>query len=575
MLHGIKLINRMRRAWPHLITAVIMILLSLALLSVVPGNLRPAWAAELPAVLKPDEIARVDFDRSDTSYRSLFPDVAEDREKIVRLTELYNEAVANLGPAYSPYDDDPNIITFFMPRINITLAGGDHVTVALYNGVTIYYDFRQSRSVVDRRVGDELRELFWTFFVPAQGVIVGSRELRMGGEVTISSDYARGDEALIMLMPLYSPVTIPSAPHPYLVPEAILLETVPVKHDRFSYTFTLAKEMGKALGGSPGCIGPGAWGLVVNSGSGQTTLPVIILPETEAPPRAVLYHQGLVYTWSAAEGVQKESLTNPADQPLLLGDNKWGTPRTLLSLNLLHWLDIPLTMLAADTFQIGDLEPALTINGGEEYARISGTMLSLDGTFQQWDNIWRIPWQRLGRFFDYREQWLGPETVVFLRNLDEMPAELRRELIPAKAAVPADKSIAILLDSEIIDLGSRQAYLDAAQGRVMVPLRPLVESLGGKVEWHPVLPEHREIEADHNYGLPPTGGQVAGRVEMALGDKRWGIYLTEEQSVRRFALIFGCKLSWDGSRLQVNLEAAPALTLGEYTALEDSKLIFY
>ena len=351
----------------------------------------------------------------------------------------------------------------------------------------------------------------------------------MGEALTLSSDYARGDEAVILLMPLYSPVTIPSAPHPYPVPEAILLETVPVKHDRFSYTFTLAEEMGKALDGSPGRIGPGAWGLVVNSGSGQTTLPITILPETEAPPRAVLYHQGLVYTWRAVEGVQKESLTNPSDQPLLLGDNKWGTPRTHLSLNFLQRLDIPLTILAADTFRIGDLEPVLTVKGGEEYARISGTMLSLEGTFQKRNDIWRIPWQRLGRFFDYREQWLGPETVVFLRNLDEIPAELQRELATLKPAAPAGKPVAISLDGEIIDLGGRQAYLDATQGRVMVPLRPLVEALGGKVEWYPVLPEYREIEAEHNYGQPPTGEQVAARVETTLGDKRWGIYLTEEQ----------------------------------------------
>ena len=132
-----------------------------------------------------------------------------------------------------------------------------------------------------------------------------------------------------------------------------------------------------------------------------------------------------------------------------------------------------------------------------------------------------------------------------------------------------------------IDLGGRQAYLDATQGRVMVPLRPLVEALGGKVEWYPVLPEYREIEAEHNYGQPPTGEQVAARVETTLGDKRWGIYLTEEQSgsvvvpLHRFALIFGYELSWDASRFQVNLEATPKMLfhlgntqLTNYTSLE-------
>ena len=119
--------------------------------------------------------------------------------------------------------------------------------------------------------------------------------------------------------------------------------------------------------------------------------------------------------------------------------------------------------------------------------------------------------------------------MVFLRNLDEIPAEPQRELATLKPAAPAGKPVAISLDGEIIDLGGRQAYLDATQGRVMVPLRPLVEALGGKVDWYPVSLS-REIEAEHNYGQPPTGA-VAARVETTLGDKLGSILQRSKGSV--------------------------------------------
>ena len=101
----------------------------------------------------------------------------------------------------------------------------------------------------------------------------------MGQQVTVSSDVAWAKEAHILLTPSYWPMTIPSAPFPYPAPEAILLATVPVEHNRFTYTFTLAEEIGTKLDGSPGRIGPGAWLLVVGSG-GQTVVP-ITMPGTE------------------------------------------------------------------------------------------------------------------------------------------------------------------------------------------------------------------------------------------------------------------------------------------------------
>ncbi len=552
--------NKVKGCLVFLITVIAFLLLFLG-----PMGLRSSRAAEVLPKLELDDIARVDFHRSDTWYLPLLPGIEEDREKIARLVELYNQAAVNLGPEFSLYEHDPDVMPFFVPDVSITLTGGESVRILLYNGVSIYMDSPlpySLRSVVDQELGDKLRKLFWAFFVPAQGVTVDSREPRMGGQMTVRSDYARGDEAVILLMPIYGPVTIPSAPYPYPIPEAILLVNIPVENDRFAYTFTLTEEIGKALDGSPGRIGPGAWGLVVNSGSVQTTLPVMILPPEEAPPRAVLYHQGQLFTWSDAEGIQIETLIDPAHQPLLLSEQEWGTPRTHLSLNFLHYLDIPLTMLEANRFQVGESKPGLTLQGGEECARVNGTMLSLGGNFQKWGDVWRITWKHLGFFFDYREQWLGPETVLFLRNLDIIPAELQREAALSNAPAPSGLPVTVTLEGKKIDLGVGKAYLDANRGRVMVPLRLLVEALRGNLGWYPVLSQYRETEAEQNYGLSPTGERVAALVEVTLGDKLWSIYLTQEQSgstmvpLRMPALAFGYELSWDASRNQVNLKKA-------------------
>ncbi|KKM09712.1 hypothetical protein SY88_17375 [Clostridiales bacterium PH28_bin88] len=314
-----------------------------------------ALAEDIPPQLAVSDLERVDFTRADTTYRALFPGVPEDREKIERMVELYNRAIPSLGPEVSFYEENPKGMTFFLNQVGFSLTDGRSVTLVLYQGVSVDTGTHaKSRLVTDPEVSKELEELALSYFVPAKGVEVSAREFRMGQEVTVSSDAARGKEAYILLMPSYSPMTTPSAPFPYPVPEAILLDTVPVGNGRFSYTFTLVEETGRKLDGSPGRVGPGSWQLVVSSGGGTTMLPVTILPAEAPEPRAVVYRRGKVFTWIAGEGLRQGSLADPADQPLLISEAKWGSPDTQVSLDFLRdWLRVPVTEVEPGRFRLG------------------------------------------------------------------------------------------------------------------------------------------------------------------------------------------------------------------------------
>ncbi|TDA70319.1 MAG: hypothetical protein D9V47_01915 [Clostridia bacterium] len=527
------------------VTAVIIFALSAAAV---------AQAADLPPKLAVSDLERVDFYRSDTIYRPLFPEVKEDREKIERLLALYNRAQASLGPEISFYEEFGDAMPMFLNRVSFSLTGGRSVTMVLYQGVSLYTEnLTQSRRVTDPEVSKQLEEVALSYFVPAKGVEVSARELHMGQQVTVSSDAARSKEAHILLLPSYWPVTIPSAPFPYPVPEAILLATVPVEHDRFRYTFTLAEEMGRKLDGSPGRIGPGAWQLVVESG-GETMLPVTILPAEAPEPRAVVYRQGQVFTWTTGEGLRKGSLSDPADQPLLTGETKWGSPVTHVSLDFLRdWLGVPVAEVEPGRYRLGGPELNLTIAASDDKALVNGTMLSLGGTLRETGGVVRLPWTDLGRFFGYRVQWLGPETVVFLRGLDKVPPDLRPALAPGRVtATRRGRAVTVTLDGKKVVPGKQQAYLDPGCGRVMVPLRATVAALGGRVDWFPVLPGYRESDAGANDGLAPYGEDVNAWVDVTAGRNAWRVYLTPAEGgpamvpLRELAMALGFDLSWDG-----------------------------
>jgi len=540
--------------------AVSLVLLAVLMVMFSTDGSQVAWAVEVPPYFTVNEVERVDFSRSDTEDLPLFPDMPGDREKIERLVKLYNRARVSLGEEVSLYEDDPNVMPFFLKRVTFTLADGDRLTMILHNGVSFYTDTPdRAWEVTSPEVSKELEELALSYFVPAQGVKINSRQFRMGEQVTVGSDSAREEEATILLMPSYWPVTIPSAPAPYPVPEAILIATVPVEHDRFSYTFTLEEEMGQTLDGSPGKIGPGAWSLVVVSG-GQTMLPITILPAGQQEPRAVVYDRGRVFTWSKTKGVTAGVPVHHADQPLLVSEAKWGRPVTHVSLNFLKdWLDIPVIEVEPGRYRLGTPELGLTVTAGEDTARVSGTMISLEGTLCKKGATWQLPWSSLGNFFGYRVQWLGPETVAFLRELDQLPADVNAALETSTPAAGLGKAVTVTLSGQELDLGTQKAYLDPIRGRVIVPLRATIEALGGKVSWFPLKPEYAQIAAGHNYGLPPTGESINAYVDSVLGSNLWRVYLTPASegnivvSLRQLAVALGYQLSWDGSLGRVDL----------------------
>ncbi|MGB9887139.1 MAG: WD40/YVTN/BNR-like repeat-containing protein [Moorellales bacterium] len=301
------------------------LLFTTVLLLLVP--VAAARAADPWAPLEVSDIERVDFARSDVEFRPPFPDLEEDREKIKRLLELYGQALTGLGPESTLAEElgENQPALWFLDRVRLTLRDGRRITLIFYQGVIICpEDGDRCRRVSDPRVSRELEALARSYFVRAGGVQVSSRELRMGQQVTVSSDVAWAKEAHILIMPSYSPMTIPSAPYPYPVPEAILIATVPVEHDRFTYTFTLTETLGTKLDGSPGRLAPGEWLLVVQAGR-QDMLPVSILPRAAAQPQAPLTRllpAGFEVKWRAGmvkgRGVGEVLLALPGEEGQVL-----------------------------------------------------------------------------------------------------------------------------------------------------------------------------------------------------------------------------------------------------------------
>jgi len=547
------------KRWP----AWLAVVLSCLLLVVQIGPV-VAGSEGLPPTVTLDELERVDFTRSDVGFRSLFSDLPEDRPKIERLLALYNRAVANLGPE-EPWDADGSAPLWFMPQVHLLLTDGRHITMVLHDGVSLYTDTPdRSRRVTDPEVSAELSELASSYFVPAEGVmVVDNRAVRIGQTVTVRADNIRAKKVQLFLMPSYWPRTTPSAPAPYPVPEAILVATVPVKYHRLTYTFTLTEEMGRRLDGSPGKIGPGAWELVVK-GDAEWTIPMTILPPGPAEPRAVVYDRERVLTWDETEGVRINTIDHFADQPLLMQTGGHGVA-TYISLNLLQgWLEIPVVPVGPHRYRIGSPELGLTVDAGEDYAQVNGTMFQLGGVLEDESGRWRLPWSHLGFFFDYRVQWLGPERVAFLRNLNRLPVEVQEALTSDTLAVVRGRSITVTFGGRDLHLGG-QACLDPGRNRVMVPLRTTVEALGGRVEWFLLDPGWEKTAAGHNYGMPPTGDEIDSYVDVTLGDKLWRVYLTSDMTgattvpLRELALVFGYELTWNGPAGRVYI--LPAIRL--------------
>lgn len=522
-------------------------------------GLSAASAAEsLPNQLSLEQVERVDFSRADTAYLS-FPDVENDREKILSLLNMYNQAFKTIGPE-GPVDFGADI-PFFMNEVSICLKDGQSFSIYLYDQ-GIYYitgyqeDGLHGFQVTNQALGKKFYDLAMSLFVPAREVTLDCREFKLGDQVTVSSDHARG-EALIFLMPTYSPCTIPSAPDPYPIPEAILLDRVPVEHDCFSHTFTLKEEMGKKMDGSPGQIRPGEWQLVVSSGGGSTFLPVFILPPEIPTPRAVAYDGGRVLVWQEGK-IQFNAQIHPNDQPLLINNSKFNSsPITYISLSFLgQYLGVPVEN-AGGKFILGGPELGLTVEPDRKYARMNGTMPYLSGIMGKNGGVWRLPWEELARFFSYQVKWLGPEKVVFLRNQKSIPDEMLSELNKPQFNSDIVQGVKISLAGENTIYSSGKPYFDRSAGKVMVPLRDTIAALGGKLVWYP-------IDYDNNDPLHSRrlGAGVISYMEVTLGNHVWGLYQGTEKNgsttmvqLRQLALALGYQLTWDSQNMQANLVA--------------------
>lgn|GEM_PF-6201116 len=532
----------------------------LTLLFMVFGFTNIAMADSLPANLTLNQIQRVDFGRADTSYLALFPDLEADQLKINNLLNMYNQAVINLSS--EELIDFGDSMTFFMNSVDISLEDGQIIAMYLYNDGVYFISGYQNDGLHGYRItggalSKKLYDLALSYFLTAQGVILNSREIRLGEEVKISSDCA-WDEAKIFLMPTYSPCTIPSAPSPYPIPEAILIAQIPVEHDRFTYTFTLTEEMGKKIDSSAGKIKEGEWQLVVISGGMSTFSSVNILPREIPEPLAVAYDRGRVYIWNE-KGIVGDYEINAQDQPLLINNSKFNEQTmTYLSLEFLQkYLGVQVKCIGTGKYILGS-ELSLNLETNRINAKMNGTMPYLSGYLGNFSGRLRLPWEGIAKYFSYKTIWWGPEQVVFLRNLDDIPAEIQGKMGQNQQSRGTGQQVKIMINGKSVNYTTLKPYLDPISKKVMVPLRDTVKALGGNLTWYPLHHSEYPDEDTYYYRWAGANTGIVSYTQVRLGNRVWDLYqkaVTKNTvtmvSLKQLALSLGYNLTWDSKNKQV------------------------
>lgn len=516
---------------------------------------------EYPILIKSDDISQIDFSRMGELYSALYSDYEEDTEKIKQLVALYNQAAGNLGERSSLYH---NTSSAFALQYHFILNNGKVFTM-LFNdieGTCIRAgDSGIAFKVKDPKLSKEIKEKSEKYFV-GERLQINPTELRMGEQITIRQDHVETDKVHIFLRPSRDGVTIPSAPQPYPTQDSILIATIPVENNRFKYSFILTPEIGKLYDGSGGKIGPGQWSLMYAGGylSGHN---LTILPSDMPEQKAVIYDRGRIYTWSQGQGVKTEILKDPKQAPFIIGESQWGGSPLDVSLKFVNdWLDIDVTEVEQGKYRLGPAKLGLTVKEGDKKAWVNGTMIQLDASpLRKIEDTIRLSWPRLGFFFGYRCQQLGPEQVAFLQNMDEIPQEIQQILKKDEMAYKPGKKVVVGLEGKPIDLGDKQAFVDNATGRIIVPLRETARALGAELQGFQLNRDKEldELMAEHNYGLIDIGPKVKSYLNILLGRKQWRVYLTPETeqntmiSIDELAFALGYKPIWDAENSRLNL----------------------
>lgn len=523
------------------------------LLSLWVGLSQKVMANELPVKINISDVKNISqTTMMSVTFKKLYPELKTDKNKMQSLLDVINNAGLgreehfDIVPAQSP----------FLTSVIIELKNKQSLIITLFNSKAIFSMRFEGEKCLGRRISNakksqEFIKLLEKSFSLTKGITLNSRIFRMGDQVIVSTDQAdiEGEtEANILLMPSYQPVTIPSAPAPYPVPEAILLGKVPIKYGQFSYKFKLQEAMGKLMNGKTGQISPGEWQLVV----GGSFLPITILPHQIPQPKVVIYDHGRILTWNKQEGTKIVKYISPSEQPILISNPKISSPITHVSLNfLLKYLGVEVKMLSPDKYQLSNPGINISVQVYKDVAQINSTMFQLGGVLERYDRTVMLPWEDIQKFFGYKMQWTGAQQAVFLCNLDKIPDQLRPKIKANKAFDSQVIPVTVKVGAKKIDFGTLHAYWDSECREVIVPLRGTALALGGKMNW---------MQFDNNaYNMLPIAREVKSLAEVHIGDRYWRIYLTPDENksitvpLGKLAFALGYNLTWNDANTEVTL----------------------
>ncbi|MCL6581354.1 MAG: copper amine oxidase N-terminal domain-containing protein [Firmicutes bacterium] len=383
----------------------------------------PVPIPELPPPVAAGDVYRVDLTRLASGWVPVFQSNGADL--IAEIAAVYEAARWKVTSSPLP-DPEPESVPF-----------RPHLSLLLENGVGLRFVWRvedetevtwrgpqgawTSWVIKDKALADWVQAAPSRFKLPSAGDwLLPSRRLHIGDELTVRLEALPEVEHVdIYLWPTYTPVTIPSGPEGYPVPEAALVASVKPFEAAIEFTFRLEERLGRRPDGSPLELRPGSYNIEVG-GSGAV---IIILPD-ETPPSVAAVKDGTLVVWSGDGGLRSYPLAG-ADVPVKNGDMVY----TWVTTTFLDLIGVEVDQVGGG-YLVGPPDARARIEAGNQEAVVNDTEFDLVFPCEAVEGGLRLCFGEtdLAMLLDYEVYWPSPDQVWVVHGRPDVPAEFLEAL---------------------------------------------------------------------------------------------------------------------------------------------------
>ena len=400
---------------------------------------RPVPVPDSPPLLTAADIYRVDLAGMERAWVPVFQTQPDAADLMAEIAAVYEGARSKVTTSPLPVPEPLSMSLPFRPHLSLLLRSGVRLTLDWLVEDEVRVDWRGSGDaranwvVKDRTLAAWVQAAPLRFRLPSgQGDwLLPSRWLRLGDELTIHLEaLPEADRVDVYLWPSYTPVTIPSGPRGYPVPEAALIGS-PIQFEAtVNYTFRLAEHIGRRPDGSPLELRPGSYNIQVGGwGAG-----ILILPAETAPWVAAV-KDGTLYAWRPEGGV-RASVLDEVDVPARAAD---GMAYTWVTTSCLKLAGMEVRRVRGD-YLIGPPDAQARIEPGNQGAVVNGTEFVLLFPCEKVGGGLRLCLgeTELAFLLDCRIYWPSADQVWFVHGRPDVPLEFleRLGLLPGPGAPP-------------------------------------------------------------------------------------------------------------------------------------------